>query len=347
MEGQIYKALFKGKYTESEIEYFYSDSIFGDADKKYIQELAELSAAEMILYNYGEPEDFCSATGFGGLRQYTHDEDDIHKSNFMITSKKLKDFTVVNVAIHGTKGREWFSNFDIYEAPNKPSEVHFGFKCSADYVYESLCRYIEEEGIMDNIFFWLTGHSRGAAAANLLANRIESEGIRVAAYTIATPNVTTKPCRSRNIYNFLSEWDLATIMPLGENGWGYGRNGKDIFVSAVSEEEFRKYTGKAFAKMNKDDMSALIKGSEAMALNVDEYYNRKNNGLTSYEFFYKGLGGILTGKQPEEVSELHNEAYGGITKFFANVDAIKNEHCLEAYWVRILSLRNKDNINKR
>ena len=32
MEGQTYKALFKGKYTESEIEYFYSDSIFEDAE---------------------------------------------------------------------------------------------------------------------------------------------------------------------------------------------------------------------------------------------------------------------------------------------------------------------------
>ena len=342
MTGTMHKASFDGKYASAEIEYFYSDEIFEGADSRYVQELAELSAAEQILFKYGSPEEFCKATGFGHLRCYEHEENDIHKSNFMIASKKLKDFTVISVVIRGTRGLEWFSNFHMYETPDTPSEVHYGFQCSADFVYDSLCRYIEEEGIMDSLFFWLTGHSRGAAAANLLANRIESEGIRVAAYTVATPNVTMKPCHERNIYNFLSEYDLATIMPLGEDSWGYGRNGKDIFVSAVSQAEFRKYTGRDFAEMDKNAMAALIEGSKALAANVDEYYHRENNGLTSYDFFCKGLGGILTGKDPAQIPELHNPAYGAVGHFFANVEAVKNEHCLEAYWVRIKSLRKSE-----
>ncbi|MCL2741840.1 MAG: lipase family protein, partial [Oscillospiraceae bacterium] len=143
------------------------------------------------------------------------------------------EMTLVAAVVRGTSGNhEWLSNFDMGEGEG---DDHRGFARAKDRVLDRLTEYMAANGLYgrDDVMVWVTGHSRGAAVANLLAaGLVGGEGPvgkgKVFAYTFATPNVTQNPAAGGAaaygyIHNLINAEDFIAYMPLAE--WGFGRYG--------------------------------------------------------------------------------------------------------------------------
>ncbi len=120
---------------------------------------------------------------------------------------------LVVVAIQGSVTREdWFNNVltQLYPLDNKFDDLK-------DTVEEKLTSFVPN--FSDSIIL-ITGHSLGAAIANLLAAELSSSlGVdKVYAYTFATPQVVTESLDQEaipygNIFNILNSNDVVTYMP--------------------------------------------------------------------------------------------------------------------------------------
>ena len=116
--------------------------------------------------------------------------------SYTFAAKPVEDngnsYTLVAVVIKGTSSdEEWYSNFNIGQGSK-----HAGFQTCAEDVMSNLEQYIEDLGLdSSNAKFLVTGHSRGAAVANLVAKEITDSSFaqtkNVYGYTFATPAVTT------------------------------------------------------------------------------------------------------------------------------------------------------------
>ena len=107
--------------------------------------------------------------------------------------------------------------------------------------------YISQYSSGGKIKIWLTGHSRGAAIANLMANSLSSKygESNVVAYTFATPGVcsSSKFVIRKNIYNFLNKDDIVTKVPPKSV-----RYGRDISFSMSERMQtiFKSLTNKSY-----------------------------------------------------------------------------------------------------
>ena len=103
-----------------------------------------------------------------------HDNDYVA---YVISSKEFvspdngEKYIAYCIPVKGTSANaEWFSNFHLGDTGK-----HTGFHVAAGRIYDALCTAIEnetEEYDADHRIVWLTGHSRGAAVANILAGTL-------------------------------------------------------------------------------------------------------------------------------------------------------------------------------
>ncbi|MCR5704683.1 MAG: lipase family protein [Eubacterium sp.] len=164
-------------------------------------------------------------------------------------SWKGKKETVIVVAIRGAENEEWINNFDA-----GTSDTHKGFKNAGDYVYDGIQKYVNQNKteMFPEKKILITGHSRGAAAANLVGCRLDDQGLQgteihaedVYVYSYATPNLTTKSERNEkkygNIFNIVNPEDFVTkVLPAG---WNYGRYGITyVLPSKTTEGDGKNY----------------------------------------------------------------------------------------------------------
>jgi hypothetical protein len=197
--------------------------------------------------------------------------------SYMIGHKTLDSSTIIAVWVKGTSGNyEWVSNFNVGEN----AEVHAGFSKAEKELNKAVTQYIKEKGLSGNIKYWITGHSRGAAVANLFAKRmtdkLESGNTDVFAYTFATPNVSKNATSVgyRNIKNYINPGDFVTELPPSE--WGYGRYGIDIVLTSSTKSEmeslFKKTTGVKYQGFTKKQKKSLLKA----------YLNYSGSSVASY-----------------------------------------------------------------
>ena len=164
---------------------------------------------------------------------------------YTISSKMIDDYIVYCIPIKGTSGNyEWFSNFNLGE---KNDVEHRGFRIAAERVYFDLLTHFAGDGYNSKPqkrIVYFTGHSRGAAVANLLSGWL-SKGKsgryayqnHIFGYTFACPSVSTNADTSlSNIYNFNNPGDLVTLVPNESWTEGYKRYGKTI--NTISTKEF-------------------------------------------------------------------------------------------------------------
>ena len=150
-----------------------------------------------------------------------------------------EDRTLLVVAVRGTVAGEWYSNFNF--APSHRDETQFAesFLMAAQDVYLGLQPLFAR---VENPLVLVTGHSRGAACANLLSLFLNAAfgPQNVFVYTSATPTTVRGDMAktdSPNVFNLINPADLVPLMPLP--GWGYTRLGQDIVLPgdpALSEE---------------------------------------------------------------------------------------------------------------
>jgi hypothetical protein len=188
-----------------------------------------------------------------GRQRHRHDEGDPgHSVGYAfarqtITNDRGEEYQLVAVVVRGTQGNygsEWFSNFDIFAPDDTARESgmrneHYGFSVAAIQLRTALDEYIEADPMLSNagnIKFLITGHSRGAAVANLVAYRLSIDNTHtshrdVYAYTFATPNTvrrerTMNSTNPDNIFNFVNAEDFVPYMPLPVEGWDYWKWGQ-------------------------------------------------------------------------------------------------------------------------
>ncbi|MCR4610379.1 MAG: hypothetical protein K5644_00620 [Lachnospiraceae bacterium] len=109
-----------------------------------------------------------------------------------IAKKDLEDgSTLVLIVARGTdSGREFISNLNVHGLTNNR---HKGFSDAANSLQNSLADFLGTNNFNDTKFkYVLTGHSRGAAATNLLAANLIDSGVQtnnIVAYNFACPDV--------------------------------------------------------------------------------------------------------------------------------------------------------------
>ena|GEM_PF-3935047 len=218
-----------------------------------------------------------------------------------------RDYNIITVVIRGTPAnREWYGNFDIGY-----SDVHKGFETAKDKLLTTLGYYLQAKGLADPTYnkILITGHSRGAAVANLLAaDLIDSEKFcfseNLFTYTFATPNVTTKSksiisgSTYGNIFNFVHAEDFVPYLPLSTNDWGFWKYGKTFvfpskdlgsygfFEPLLTEKWGKKYDG---YKNGFTDVQNLVRNMNNLANDVFAYYNIPHKAgldeITAKEYF--------------------------------------------------------------
>lgn len=161
---------------------------------------------------------------------------------------------VVLIAMRGSNGTwpEWSSNFEIghelsscdpdflpYKYGVNPEWVtaqnHMGFDITANRVLAAADDFTARHGLDPaKTIYWVTGHSRGAAVANICAAELIKRGAKTFAYTFACPNTTLASDASsyRGIFNIVNEDDLVPRLPFED--WGYTRYGSSAVVDMSS-----------------------------------------------------------------------------------------------------------------
>ena len=171
----------------------------------------------------GKPTDTSIAAAFG--------------SKYFYDMETGKPYTLIAVAVRGGGyEKEWIGNYDL----SGNYQYHDGFMSAAVKVREMLYGYVDSNGITGPVKLWLTGYSRGAATANLLASMlvdgdllnaiVKLEPDDLYAYTFATPQNTKDPRahdkKYEKIYNIINPLDVVTKVAMSD--WGYTRYGTSI-----------------------------------------------------------------------------------------------------------------------
>ena len=236
-------------------------------------------------------------SGFEVLLQSGYDKavDDIsHTCAFSVGRKDIiyrgENRELLVVAIRGTSGSEWFSNFNYADSRSEDSLFAENFLQAAQTINIKLIPVLTAH---PDALILVCGHSRGAAAANLLGMTLDdlygAEGIFV--YTFATPNTyrgsDEEAGRYTNIFNFINPADVVTEVPL--KAMGYRHLGTDIVLPCEPDA----------AQRVAEAMQIMAK----MSPSIDAYYNYRYSltgegtaadGYTAYEIM-QALASSLTG----------------------------------------------------
>ena len=181
-------------------------------------------------------QDFLSQAGFTDFSSYDYDRPAGRYTiancfgRRTITDEHGETFDLIAVGIAGQGYKdEWLSNLSVGN-----STVHTGFSEAAVEVYDRLFGYISRMHIKRPFKIWITGFSRAAAIANILAAYLENDDILpeedVYVYTFATPATTKDPEAGShdNIFNIVGSTDLVPTIPFSD--WGYDRYGNTRFL---------------------------------------------------------------------------------------------------------------------
>lgn len=207
-------------------------------------------------------------SGFEVLLQMNYDKassDISHTSAYTVARKKIEykgeERTLIYIAIRGTNSGEWFSNFNF--APLRSDDLRFTecFLYSAESIAFSLLPILNENP--DSLIL-VSGHSRGAACANLLGMTLDDlynpENIFV--YTYATPYTLhdeTLAGKYLNIFNIINPVDVVTNLPPAS--WGFSRLGTDIILPADPESIVT--------------LNTALESVSVTANGIEEYYNKR------------------------------------------------------------------------
>ncbi len=140
---------------------------------------------------------------------------------YAMGNMKLADGrTLVVVVVRGSVGKitsgssDWQSNFNVTISAKGN---HTGFENAAAKLEAGLKNYVETQKIQKPVYI-LTGHSRGAAVANIVATELMNEGVEqsdVYGYTFACPDVTVNEAKIgnySNIFNICNASDMVTVL---------------------------------------------------------------------------------------------------------------------------------------
>lgn len=297
--------------------YKYLDTFFKAKSTSLNAELAKASMAlSAAAYTPGEVTDLLSQMGFSRVSAYNYDKISTEQDNdfaaYVSGAKEIilegKKYNLVAVVVRGTIGdNEWISNFNV-----GTSMHHAGFEAAANEVLVTVKKNLPAKNKSRNIL-WITGHSRGAAVANLVAGELStgSKNVnqnRIYAYTFGTPTVSKMADTSlKNVYNFCNTGDLVVHIPLTQ--WGYQRFGTTVGLRNQEQQTYQNFQticGKSY------------EGYTGIP-DVIGTLNLLFPTMSQYEEFAKTY----------PIQDILN---GFISSGDANGKSIADGHCTELYW---------------
>lgn len=210
------------------------------------QNAAVLSAVlSQLAYDSEQCVQFLDALGFFGIESYGFTGVNVNACGRYIASKRViagdEIRNLVFTVVRGTTGAgEWLGNINVGDG-----DAHKSFAMAASYVEKDLSHYCASHGFQKkNTQFLVTGHSRGAATANLVAHWLNCESViadrsLVSAYTFATPtvsgNISADTAQTDgNIHNYIFFQDVIRNAPSMQY---YGRYGNVYIFGAETPPE--------------------------------------------------------------------------------------------------------------
>lgn len=285
--------------STSSFSFDYSDEMFSSSSYELNTDLAKVAVA-LAAGSYNEKAIKTSLTdmGFSDIKQFWYDEDptdeyywksnsgDYSRCAFSLAKKSAtingKASNIYTIIVRGTKTSEWYGDFDVgnpyLDANGQVTDyqeleyTHEGFDvATSKWVMPYVKSYLQSSSgyTKDNSYILITGHSRGAAVANLVGYTLNSNSDydlapeeQIFDFTYATPSVhlfldTThdvncadypaRPEENKNIYNFANPGDYVPCMPL--SAWGFDKYGTNVKLDTINtiysamKERFKTMTG--------------------------------------------------------------------------------------------------------
>lgn len=270
---------------------------------------------------------------------------------YSIASKHITDSEtgekklLLVVSVRGSYGTEWLSNLrmgfsgGLAEGLDTGKGDHEGFSAAAEEVADAVLQHISdledetgEEIDLSNVALLVTGHSRGAATANLAAAYLDNisnewtgdpdagdeysgwylHASNIYAYALATPEVSSNEnCRDAgydNIFNILNPSDIVPRVPL--EAWGFERYGRDLWLPEPGCDGFdEKY--EQFKAAFEQDMGCASKYDPADAASVDAIVSKISSQSPTIDDFMtplgivRGMGAMVMGHDPVRILQGH------------------------------------------
>ena len=310
----IYEQIFvESPYTKEALPVSFSESCFMENSYVYNHQLAWLSLCMELSAGTAGAGDTWGQDGSDSdetaLLRSTHIRNFFDKLSFdsvtcshygaslndtgdkaacTIATKRLSTgYTLIAVAVRGLGyGAEWVSNFHV--DPGTP--YHTGFDTSAREIYLDVLKTASQSG--GPVKIWITGYSRGAAIANLLAAELVDYAGGVCAhwtvsdpalltasfsendvftYTFATPQGVTDSAdphaaRYANIFNIVNPGDVVPCV--APSGWGFTRFGTTKYLNADAGEKVFDVVNKVYQVLTGDVYNAEAIVSQKTAVDA-------------------------------------------------------------------------------
>lgn len=281
--------------------YYYDDNYFKESSYVYNEHLATMSLClDLSAWGSEEETDYTrkmknaeellNELGFVGFdHNYTDFTMDgvngkpTKDSVGVVAANKLicfdgEEYTLIALAVRGGGYEsEWASNFKV-----GASGDHQGFSEARDIVITFLEEYIREQELNGNIKLWITGYSRAAATANMVAGAIDNGNVsldgchleleNLFAYTFETPAGVQKSkvgdAKYKNIFNIINRND--PVPRVAPDIWEFDRYGVDHYIYAPEADGADVYQEKAAVML---DRYQEMEGYEGYA--VDDFQMKK------------------------------------------------------------------------
>lgn len=326
MSGAAKEIIFNSGKNKSSIKINFDESVFFEDSKIYNHNLARVCSVFCASgYDMPVKQNNAVKTGISAsLSEIEMKDIELYplslenEVSYFLANKEISNNkekrTLIFAAFLGSHYGQWYTNFDA-----GTEEVHKGFGKAASFALDRLNAYIEKYSInKEDCVLLLTGHSRGAATANLLAAKIINDGHikpeSIFTYTFASPTLTRSEEvdseKYGSIFNFINSEDFVTrCMP---PQWGYKRYGKTLVLPCKNNfVDYKMYLKKVNSyysilvpdneyypfRNSTDTMDSLFNKLIKYVPDINAYYNKAFNlngrEITLYEYFNQSLCSII------------------------------------------------------
>lgn len=242
-EWDTNKYVVDGRTFDKNIDYFTSFKL----SSEYNPELANMTAAlSKAIYNETAIKDAYASLGFPYcvILDDTSAFDPLSSAySIGVKNSEYTDEKICLITVRGSKTlSDWIGNFLIKCDLNGK---HAGFARPADRIFETIKDVLGDDGFTENVRYVITGHSRGAAVANLLAVQLmenDVSPINVYNYNFACPDVACKLLFENyvNIFNLCNREDVVPFVPgdimsyNATSGFSWGKFGQTYWFTKDS-----------------------------------------------------------------------------------------------------------------